>query len=56
MNGRNVFVDTWGWIAWTSRHDVAHEQVVRISQGIRADRGRLVTSNFVLGVAHSLTA
>lgn len=53
MTRRQVFVDTWAWVALVVRDDRDHQQADRLTGSLQAERALLITSNFVL--AESLT-
>ena len=50
---RQVFVDSWAWLAWAASDDPAHERAVVLRRELYEQGALLVTSRFVL--AESLT-
>ena len=48
MNGKSVFVDTWGWLALGQRREPRHDQVKRIYRELRAEGVAVYTSDYVL--------
>jgi predicted nucleic acid-binding protein len=45
---RQVFVDTWAWIAWANKRDPAHARAVALRQAVQREGAGLVTSDLVL--------
>lgn len=52
--GENIFVDTSAWVALADRDDANHKKAARIYPSLLSGRGRMVTSNFVIGETYIL--
>jgi predicted nucleic acid-binding protein len=48
VTSRDVFVDTWGWVALGNRRDPSHQEAKRCYLGFRAKKARVYTSDYVL--------
>jgi uncharacterized protein len=48
LGDRQIFVDTWGWLALGHRRDQHHWQVLEIFQNLRSAKVLIHTSDYVL--------
>lgn len=48
LSDRQIFVDTWGWLALGHRRDQYHPQVVELFRNLRSSAVFIHTSDYVL--------
>jgi predicted nucleic acid-binding protein len=48
LSDRQIFVDTWGWLALGHRRDQHHQQVLELFRNLRSANVQIHTSDYVL--------